>query len=265
MGDIGLGLNILCVEDDADSRELLDFLLTGEGYSVACVDTAEEGLAKLAGSSFHLLITDFNLPDHNGTWLLEQARERKLLDGTEAILITAHPQPELLDRPDGVRAFRKPLDVDDLVLKIHEILAPARESELARARGQLVQSRATPRPPSMPPAEVGVAKGSAAPRAGRAPRVEFVLYVSTASRASLKALRNLSRLLGDYDPCDVRLDVVDLSREFVRSAEEDRIAFTPTLVKRTPAPRIRVLGDLSDTTVVRDLLSDAGVEPVHTK
>jgi hypothetical protein len=57
------------------------------------------------------------------------------------------------------------------------------------------------------------------------------------------------------------LNTYDLAKEQAQSANEDRIAFTPTLVKRWPEPKMWVLGDLEDSTVLADLLGHAGVEP----
>src|SRR5690606_23252575 len=91
------------------------------------------------------------------------------------------------------------------------------------------------------------------------PRIELVLYVSSSSPASARARRNLERALAGYDAAKVSLVVVDLSRPGAESAPDDRVAFTPTLVKRVPPPRTWLLGDLRDLRVLRQLLEDAGV------
>ena len=54
--------------------------------------------------------------------------------------------------------------------------------------------------------------------------------------------------------------VYDLAREPER-AEADHVVFTPTLVKRRPEPRAWILGDLSDPSVLTDLLHMCGIEP----
>ena len=89
-------------------------------------------------------------------------------------------------------------------------------------------------------------------------RIDFTLYISASSPSSLKALRNLRGLLADYADRQVRFTVHDLSQ--APAAEEDRIAFTPTLVKRWPDPKVWVLGDLDEPDVVTDLLAHCGVE-----
>lgn len=92
------------------------------------------------------------------------------------------------------------------------------------------------------------------------PQIEFVLYVSAASPASVKAIGNLTRLLRQYDEGAVLLRIRDLSKEPLRGNEEDRVTFTPTLVKRSPPPRTWVVGDLDNIKFVADLIGYAGVE-----
>ena len=93
--------------------------------------------------------------------------------------------------------------------------------------------------------------------------LEFAGYqvsIASTATAGLEALRNLEKLLAQYEPSHFLLQVVDLSRERPASPDEDRIAFTPTLVKRTPGPRLYLLGSLEHIQAVEDLLSDAKVE-----
>ena len=99
-------------------------------------------------------------------------------------------------------------------------------------------------------------------RKGSQPRVhkvELVLYVSSASPASTQARRNLERLLSRFAANQVQWTVLDLGREPLAGVE-DRIAFTPTLVKRFPEPRMWVLGNLRETDVLADMLRLCGVE-----
>lgn len=99
-------------------------------------------------------------------------------------------------------------------------------------------------------------------REGATPRghkVELVLYVSSASPASIQARRNLEALLSRFVANQVHWNVCDLGREPLAGVE-DRIAFTPTLVKRFPEPRMWVLGNLRETDLLADMLRLCGVE-----
>jgi DNA-binding response OmpR family regulator len=234
-----LGLKILYVEDDLDIQEALREVLEFAGYQVTIASTASAGLEALRKERFHLVISDYNLPDFSGGKMLTLAAQAGLLNCESVILTGA----SMLDGTAGYRVIRKPIDVDKFLLRIHEILAPVRDEEFQKARASLERTVSEEQRQGKP-----------------ASRVELVLYISEASPASLRALRNLEKLLSRYEPSQFLLQVIDLSRERPASLDEDRIAFTPTLVKRTPAPRIYLLGSLEHIQAVEDLLSDAKVE-----
>jgi hypothetical protein len=92
-----------------------------------------------------------------------------------------------------------------------------------------------------------------------APRVELVLYVSTASAASIQARRNLERVLQAFDTRQVKCSVCDLGREPLAGVA-DSVAFTPTLVKRYPEPKMWFVGNLKEPEIVADLLRVCGVD-----
>lgn len=225
------------VEDDPDIREALQEVLGAAGYHVTVAATASEGLETLRREQFHLVITDYNLPDFDGARMLAQAAESGLLN-CESLVLTGASH---LEGTAGYRVIRKPIDVDKFLFKLHEILAPVRDRELVRTKEHLQRAQQKDDAP-------------------RGVKLELLLYISEASPASLRALRKLEKLLADYDRSQVRLTVVDLSKERPPSFDEDRIAFTPTLVKRFPAPRAYFLGALDHLQAVTDLLNDVQVE-----
>lgn len=84
--------------------------------------------------------------------------------------------------------------------------------------------------------------------------VWIALYV-TESPSSLRALRNLERFLREPHALRIDLRVYDLSREPLGlDAVDDRVAFTPMLVKREPPPRERLLGDLQRRDQLEEVL-----------
>jgi circadian clock protein KaiB len=89
-----------------------------------------------------------------------------------------------------------------------------------------------------------------------------VLYVSGASLASVRAIANARRLLSRYDRRQVSLQVCDVAAD-PAGAGRDRIAFTPTLCTRAPAPPIWIVGDLSHPEALVELLEHHGVYPAH--
>ena len=116
-------VNLLYVEDNQDLREALSLLLAGEGYEVDVAECAGEGLERLRARRFHLVISDYALPDHTGTWMLRRAAECGLLDRTETLLVTASTDPE---GTGFTPVLPKPLQVDRLLEHIARVVAPAR-------------------------------------------------------------------------------------------------------------------------------------------
>lgn len=63
---------ILIIEDDEDLREGLAFSLQMDGYEIRCAGTKREGLERIRGESFGLVLLDCNLPDGSGFDLCTQ-------------------------------------------------------------------------------------------------------------------------------------------------------------------------------------------------
>ena len=78
---------ILIVDDEQVSRNLLRAVLNGEGYTeVDEVGTGKEAVEALREKEFHLVLLDKNLPEGDGLHVLKLAKE--LRPGIEVILIT---------------------------------------------------------------------------------------------------------------------------------------------------------------------------------
>ncbi len=213
---------------------MLRTLLELNGYEVTTVPTAREGLEALRQSRFHLVIADYNLPDEDGATMLSRAAAEGRLNCESVILTGAY---RLGTHATAFRVMRKPIDATTFLAKLDELLAPIRETELASAK-----------------TEVGEGEPDVQPTSDQ---VDLVLYVSEASRASLRAIRRIRTLLDRYDPSSFRLRIIDISRERPASFDEDRITFTPTLVKRHPRPRVYFLGAFDQTDDLVDLLGEA--------
>jgi circadian clock protein KaiB len=87
----------------------------------------------------------------------------------------------------------------------------------------------------------------------RAPRFKFRLYIAGDTENSAQALANLTALCGKHLENRYEIEIVDVFREPGR-ALEDRIFMTPTLVKLSPAPLQRIIGTLSQTNSVMQVL-----------
>jgi hypothetical protein len=89
--------------------------------------------------------------------------------------------------------------------------------------------------------------------------VELILYVSSQSVESAAALRNIEKVLARFNSAQVKLTVCDLSVHPAQGAEH-QVAFTPTLVHKSPAPRTYILGHLTNPDLLLELLSDCEPE-----
>ena len=108
---------ILIVEDERKMREGLQDNLDMEGYEVQTAADGAEGLKRITGESFDLVLLDVMLPSMSGFDVLRQARER----GVTAPIIMLTAKGEEIDRVLGLE-----LGADDYVLKpfsLRELLA----------------------------------------------------------------------------------------------------------------------------------------------
>jgi CheY-like chemotaxis protein len=234
------GARILVVEDQDDVRRMLVTALEIDGYAVDEAGNARDGLKRLQQARYNLVLSDYAMPGGTGTWMLHEATRQGLMEGTVALVVTAHP--DVSDLPD-VEVISKPLDLDSFLAQVRRLLT----NTAARGQQREVQQQG------------GMMRGSDRPARHR---VEFVLYISSASPASIQARRNLERLLQGFDSSLVKFTVCDLVRDPL-AGEADRIAFTPTLVKRFPEPRMWVLGNLREAEILVDLLRACGVDGVQ--
>ncbi len=63
---------ILVVEDDPDSCDIMERLMKRFGYEVECASSAVAAMDALKTFPIRVAILDYNLPDHDGIWLLRQ-------------------------------------------------------------------------------------------------------------------------------------------------------------------------------------------------
>jgi DNA-binding response OmpR family regulator len=123
----GLGCKVLIVEDDPDVASALSETLTGEGFEVETAGNAEDGLSRLGGGGFKLVIADYNLPGRTGTSMLQEAAKTGLLAASKVLLVTGESNPEGVS---GLKVLKKPLLPDLFLREVFAILAPPLGKEL---------------------------------------------------------------------------------------------------------------------------------------
>jgi len=122
------GFWILAVDDEADARELVSFMLQINGAKVTTANSAVEALEILKNSNGRLpdvLLSDISMPNESGYALLEKIRSLPREHGGQipAVALTAFSRPE--DREAAYDAgfqkhLGKPVEPDDLISAIIE-------------------------------------------------------------------------------------------------------------------------------------------------
>jgi CheY-like chemotaxis protein len=229
---------VLVVEDERDIRDMMAMLLGMAGFAVVSCDTAEAGLNALREQEFDLILTDYALPRHSGLWLLNEAESEDLIQGTPVLIVTAHPD---VQAAPAYEVIQKPFDLDELIERVRR-----------RMEGNGGSRRRRSAPMSSPNQGMGGSPECPEP-------VELILYVSSRSPRSYAAVRNIEKVLERFSSSRVKLTVCDLSRDPERGIE-DAVAFTPTLVRKTPGPRTFILGHITNPELLLELLADCDAD-----
>jgi len=127
MGKELYGLKILVVDDDVDTRELIEWVLKRVGAEVTSVGSAREALDVLEREKPHLLVSDIAMPEEDGYALLRKIRALPPERGGRipAIALTAHSLVQ--DRLQSLRAgfqshVPKPVVPEELVEVVTSIV-----------------------------------------------------------------------------------------------------------------------------------------------
>lgn len=95
-----LSPTVLCVEDDADSREMLSLLLKHWRIETKAVGTATQALSLIQAERFDLYLLDTHLPDLDG---FELCRRMRSMDPQTPILFFSGAAYES-DKQKGIEA-----------------------------------------------------------------------------------------------------------------------------------------------------------------
>lgn len=118
---------ILIVDDELSIREVLEILLTRDGYKVSTASGGHEALKMLTDSSYDLVITDIMMPGMTGLELLKAIKE--VSPDTLVMTITAHASTETAVEAMKMGAYdyiSKPFNKDEIKLRIKDALEKKR-------------------------------------------------------------------------------------------------------------------------------------------
>jgi two-component system KDP operon response regulator KdpE len=113
---------ILIVEDDEDTAEVVSTLLNNAGYSTVAVERGHEALNNIASRPPDLVLLDINLPDINGLDVLRQVRTHSFLP---MIIVSGFTKER--DKVNALEAgaddfLAKPFSPEELVARVGALL-----------------------------------------------------------------------------------------------------------------------------------------------
>src|SRR5688500_1924116 len=122
MGDTNAGKPlVLVVEDDKGVRDLIETVLSSEGFDVRSARDGLEGLLKLRMLKPAALVLDIMMPDVGGLRVLDELAEEHA--DVPVIVVTGKPQAaaECRKRLGPENVFDKPFDLDEFIERMRVV------------------------------------------------------------------------------------------------------------------------------------------------
>jgi DNA-binding response OmpR family regulator len=123
---------ILVLEDQPATSDLIAEVLKEEGFEVKVVDTLAKARADIARALPELFILDRNLPDGDGLDLCRELRESEKTATIPLLILTAKKAVE--DRVSGLKGgaddyLTKPFNTEELVARVEALLRRSGKAE----------------------------------------------------------------------------------------------------------------------------------------
>jgi CheY-like chemotaxis protein len=120
------GVRIVVADDQDDSRDLIEFLLTQQGALVTAAASAAEAFAAVKANPPDVLLSDIEMPDETGYALIGRIRALAPEEGgtVPAVAMTAHGSREDKDRALAAgfqRHLPKPFQPADLFVLVADL------------------------------------------------------------------------------------------------------------------------------------------------
>lgn len=121
------GIHVLVVDDDADMRDLLSFVLQEHDAEITVVASAIEALQILFRAKPDILLCDIGMPDMDGYMLMRQVRAMPPERGGNILAIALTAYAAEYDQRQALAAgfqlhLAKPIAPDRLVKAIGELM-----------------------------------------------------------------------------------------------------------------------------------------------
>jgi two-component system, LuxR family, response regulator FixJ len=138
----GQALTVFVVDDDDAMRRGLEFLISSAGYKVEAFESAQAFLDHYRGPKGGCLLSDVRMPGMDGLQLLDHMRQRSIR--IPVIFVTAFGNIPMAVRALQTGAFdfiEKPFDGTDLLARVRNALAQAKESPVRQQDSDEIRER----------------------------------------------------------------------------------------------------------------------------
>ncbi|MGI9025901.1 MAG: response regulator [Burkholderiaceae bacterium] len=114
---------VLVVEDEFGIADLLDSVLTEEGYRVFTAMNGQEGLELAVREHPSLIISDYMMPVMDGATMLVRINADPALQSTLVVMMSSMPEATVAERCTGYETFlRKPFNLFEVVDLVQRLI-----------------------------------------------------------------------------------------------------------------------------------------------
>jgi CheY-like chemotaxis protein len=115
--------NVLVVDDEFGIAELIDAVLTDEGYRVLTASNGKQGLEILAAERPSLIFLDYMMPVMDGATMLQNLISNPSLDRIPVVMMSSLPESTVAERCPPYAAFmRKPFRIGEITALTHRLM-----------------------------------------------------------------------------------------------------------------------------------------------
>jgi len=120
-------MKILGIDDNEDTLNLLDTVISTKGYNFTRAGNGKEGIKLIEEQNFDAILLDLAMPGFSGIDVIESLKKSNKLKGQKIIIFTASNATdkeidELLKNEGVSSCIRKPVNIDTFVEEIEDIV-----------------------------------------------------------------------------------------------------------------------------------------------
>ncbi len=120
-------MNILGIDDNEDTLNLLDTLISSKGYNFTHAGNGKEGIKLIEEQNFDAILLDLAMPEFSGIDVIESLKKSNNLKDQKIIIFTASSATdiqigELLQNEGVSSCIRKPVKIKVLMKKVEEVV-----------------------------------------------------------------------------------------------------------------------------------------------